>query len=96
MDKDEFEFYDKAAMAVTDAAGAIEFAEEKGMKKGEAKGRKEGIKEGREEGEKKKAIEMAVNAIKKGFSVELVSELTGLSAEHIKSCKLLRILPQPG
>jgi hypothetical protein len=53
MDKDEFEFYDKAAMAVTDAAGAIEFAEEKGMKKGEAKGRKEGreegIKKGREE-----------------------------------------------
>ena len=40
--------------------------------------------EGREEGELKKAEEIAVNLLKKGIKFEIVSEITGLSLEHVR------------
>jgi hypothetical protein len=42
MDEEEFEYYEKAGMAITDTKGSIELAMEEGMEKG----KKEGILEG--------------------------------------------------
>lgn len=44
---------------------------------------KEGIEEGREEGGQEKALEIANKMIAKGFSIEDIAELTGLSKEDI-------------
>ena len=44
---------------------------------------KEGREEGREEGGQGKALEIANKMIAKGFSIEDISELTGLSKEDI-------------
>jgi len=75
MDKEEFELYEKAGMALTDARGAIELAEEKGMRKG----REEGIKEGKKE--------IARNLIAKGMNTDEISQVTGLSAEEMGALK---------
>ena len=86
MDRDEFEFYDKAAMAVTDAEGAIEFAEEKGMKKGEAKGRKEGREEGREEGRREGQINLLLKQLELKFgpmSAELRNRIHAADSETL-------------
>ncbi|MBF0631889.1 MAG: Rpn family recombination-promoting nuclease/putative transposase [Magnetococcales bacterium] len=61
MTSEEWEFYEKAGIAITDAKGAILLAREegeaKGRKEGEAKGRKEGEAKGRMEGEAKGILE---------------------------------------
>ena len=48
---------------------------------------KRGVEKGIERGEEKKASETARIAIKKGFSDELIGELTGLSKEKINSIR---------
>ena len=53
----------------------------KGRREGEAKGRSEGLAEGRAE----ERITMAYNMKAKGFSPELIAEITGLSPEEIAS-----------
>ena len=52
---------------------------------GEAKGHAEGMAEGIEKGEKKKSIEAAHKMKAKGFSVEDIMDITGLTAEEIAS-----------
>ena len=59
----------------------------KGLEKGLKEGKIEGLKEGKIEGEKNKAIEIAKNMLSKGLDVNLISELSGLSAEEIKNLK---------
>ncbi|MDR3199527.1 MAG: Rpn family recombination-promoting nuclease/putative transposase [Planctomycetaceae bacterium] len=60
---------------------------EKGKKEGRKEGRKEGIEEGKkegiEEGEEKKLIEIVNNSHRKGYSIEQIQEITGLSSERI-------------
>ena len=51
----------------------------KGMAKGIEKGRAEGIEKGRAEGK----IEIAKTMLAKGMSVEMIAEITGLTAEEI-------------
>ena len=41
--------------------------------------------EGKEEGEKNKSIEIAKNMLKKGYKIEDISELSGLTIEEIKN-----------
>ena len=52
---------------------------EKGMAEGLEKGRAEGIEKGRAEGK----IEIAQTMLAKGMSVEMIAEITGLTAEEI-------------
>ena len=43
----------------------------------------EGWAEGREEGEHKKAVNVALLALKQGISADTISQITGLSVEDI-------------
>ena len=58
----------------------IETAENKGIAKGIAKGRAEGRVEGRAE----EKLEIAQNMKRKGYEVEAIAEVTGLSLEEIE------------
>lgn len=51
------------------------------------KGRAEGIKEGIKEGEKKKALDTARAALKKGLTEDVVAEITGLDSETVRRLK---------
>ncbi|WP_371220020.1 Rpn family recombination-promoting nuclease/putative transposase [Orientia tsutsugamushi] len=64
-------------------AKGIKIGETKGIAKGIAKGRAEGI----EIGEVKAKQELARNLLKAGFSVEFISENTGLSEEEVVNLK---------
>ena len=47
------------------------------------KGLEEGEKKGKEEGKKEKSIEIAKNMLKKGYKIEDIAEISGLSIEEI-------------
>ena len=64
-------------------ATSFEEGEAKGRIEGEAKGRIEGEAKGRTEGK----IEVALNALKEGLPVNLIADLTGLSATEIENLK---------
>ena len=51
------------------------------------KGEAIGLEKGRAEGEHKKACSIALNLLKKGMSIEDVSDMTGLSKEQIEKLK---------
>jgi len=55
-----------------------------GLNEGIEKGKMEGKEEGIKEGEKNKSIEIARNMLKKGYKIEDISELSGLSVDEIK------------
>ena len=55
--------------------------------KGLEEGLKKGIKKGLKEGEKKGKIEIAKNMLKKGYKIEDIAEISGLSIEEIKLLK---------
>jgi len=58
---------------------------EKGMKRGMERGRVEGMERGMERGREEGVETVAVNALAKGLSFELIRELTGLDTETITS-----------
>ena len=53
-----------------------------------AEGKAEGLEEGLEKGEQRKAVKIALNLLKKGMSIEEVSDITGLSIQQIKELVL--------
>ena len=61
----------------------LEKGRAEGLEKGRAEGRAEGRVEGLAEGEKKASLENARKMKLKGFSVEDIIDITGLSAEEI-------------
>ena len=63
--------------ARNDRLNALLSAEEKGLKKG--------IQQGLTEGERKAKLEIAKSSLKNGLSVDIVSQITGLSLEEIKN-----------
>ncbi len=65
-----------------------EEGERKGREEGEKKGREEGEKKGREEGKKEEKIEAAIAGLKENVPVEIISKMTGLTAEEIEKIKL--------
>jgi len=75
-------------MLITDEKGMIELALEEGFKKGFAEGFAQGIEKGIEQriekGKEEKSIDIARKLFKKSFSIEEVSELTGLSLEDLR------------
>jgi predicted transposase/invertase (TIGR01784 family) len=60
---------------------------EQGRMEGEIKGRMEGEIKGRMEGEAKNKLEIARNMLAKGFSNDLIMELTGLTSDEIAKLK---------
>ncbi len=62
---------------------AIEQAEERGEARCEKRGEARGEKRGEARGEYKKAVETARKMKSKGYSLEAISELTGLTIEEI-------------
>ena len=67
----ELQEYERVAMAIADAQGALMAA------------KKEGREEGREEGRRQEKLALAATLIHKQFSLEQVSELTGLTKEEL-------------
>lgn len=68
----ERRLYEDSVNAYRDIVNAIRTAEKKKFAEDRAEGRAEGI------------IEVAKSMIKKGMSVELISEVTGLSHDEIQ------------
>ena len=68
----ERRLYEDSVNAYRDIVNAIRTAEKKKFAEGRAEGRAEGI------------IEVAKSMIKKGMSVELIFEVTGLSHDEIQ------------
>ncbi len=87
----EMEEYKKSITEYADVQDAILYYEQKGREEGVEIGLEKGVEKGREEGieigiEQEK-IQLAKNCLKKGFSVEIISEITGLSPDQIESLK---------
>lgn len=77
----ELQEYERVAMAVADAKGALEAAKKEGLEEGKKEGLEEGKKEGLEEG--KRAV--AVRLMEKKYAPEDIVELTGLSLDQVKN-----------
>ena len=65
-----------------------EAGEQKGEKRGIKKGEKRGIKKGKNIGEKRGIVktrqEIAVNLLKEGLPLELISQVTDVSVERLE------------
>ena len=91
LNAEEMEEYKKSVLEYEDVQNAIECAskrsEAQGEARGEARGRKAGLAEGRkaglEEGEANAKRTMAVEMLKKGIPLSMVSEITGLSETEV-------------
>ena len=81
--KEEKDAYVKASIALTDEYDARRKEHEKGHEKGKKEGITIGEKKGKKEGKKEIAIEM----LKKGMALDLISELTGLPQEELNQLK---------
>ncbi len=69
------ETYKKSILEYDDVRDAVNYA------------REEGEEFGLKKGEEMKSIEIAKNALKEGFSSEIISKLTGLSIEEMEVLK---------
>lgn len=72
----EYQEYEQSLKEYRDLFNVIDTA----FDEGEAKGKAEGLAEG----EKRKALETAHKMRKKGFSIEEICELTGLSWDDVR------------
>ena len=77
MSSEEWEYYDKAGMAIADEVGALKLAREEGEKRG--------IEDGKIEGRKEQQLKTAKRMKEKGYSADDISDLTGLSVSEIES-----------
>jgi predicted transposase/invertase (TIGR01784 family) len=78
--RQDLEIYDYWSIKEQDERGAVELAMELGLRQGI----QQGMQEGEARGEQRKALETARRMRGKGFSVEQICELTGLSATDIE------------
>ena len=60
---------------------------EKLRKQGRREGKQEGLEEGEQRGEKKAKLEYARRMLEKGYPVEDICEITGLSREEIQTLR---------
>ncbi len=72
-------YWDAISTAKTLASGKYKDGMDAGIEKGRA--------EGRAEGEKQKAVEIALNMLKRGMSEELIAEISMLSVEEVIKIK---------
>lgn len=73
--------YEESKKVFWDNYSVMKTAHDKGI----AEGEKIGIEKGRVEGGKKKSIEAAHKMKAKGFTIEDIMDITGLTAEEIAS-----------
>ena len=70
-----------------DEASALSYAEERGKKKGKREGKREGRQEGKREGKREgiqeKAIAIAKKMKAKGYNINDIIEITGLTVDDI-------------
>ncbi|GFR24150.1 transposase [Trichonephila clavata] len=91
----EFIAYEQEIKRILDEqavlAQKLDDATQKGILIGHEKGRAEGIKigaeKGREEGEKQAKIAVAKNSLKAGVSIDVISEITGLSFDELQKLR---------
>ena len=81
---EEYEQYIDSFKTYRDWKNSIDTAREEGEAKGEAKGKAEGLDKGRAE----EKINTAIRLLKKGMSVEDVSDATELSKEQIEELRI--------
>ena len=81
--------YDESIKTMRDHISAYETAINKGRREGKAEGHAEGLKEGlskgKMEGVKEERMQTARRMKAKGFTLNVISEMTGLSPEEIDS-----------
>jgi predicted transposase/invertase (TIGR01784 family) len=95
MDEQERRIYEKYIINTVRDRDALNTAKAEGLKEGEIKGKIEGLKEGEikgkieglKEGEIKGKIEVAINALKSGLPVSIISSLTGLTEQEIEKLR---------
>ncbi len=76
---EELNEYESSLKNLIDFTNSVATAEKEGIVKGE----KIGIKKGEKTGIIKGKVEVALNAIKKGFDNQTIQDLTGLTAQEI-------------
>jgi len=81
---DESRIYEESLKQYRDMSNTIASAERRGRAEGRAEGREEGRVEGRAEGRVETNRENARRMKVKGYAVEDIAEITGLTAEEIK------------
>ncbi len=79
------DLYLRREMYQRDKLSAIEYAEQRGIEKGIEQGIEQGIEKGIEKGMREKALLDARKMRLSGLALELISDITGLSVEEIKS-----------
>ena len=77
--------YEDSLKAYRDIKNSIDTALEQGREEGMKKGLKKGRAEGRAEGEKQKALSIAKAMLQRGLDIQMIAELSGLTAEKIQS-----------
>lgn len=86
---EDLERYENSVNVYRDNLVVMEGAQQKGMeegiKKGMEEGMKKGLEEGIKEGRKEEKKRMAKQLIDKSLPMELIIEITGLTAEEIRS-----------
>nr|WP_255359860.1 Rpn family recombination-promoting nuclease/putative transposase [Wolbachia endosymbiont of Laodelphax striatellus] len=84
----EFIAYEQEIKRIRDEqavlAQKLDDAKHEGIQIGEEKGRKEGIQIGHEKGKIEGKIEVAKNSLKAGVSIDVITQITGLSTDEIK------------
>ncbi len=65
---------------------AIDEAREEGIEKGLEQGLERGLKQGLERGRHEERLELIHKMLSKGLSLEVVSDVTGLSLEELEDC----------
>ena len=80
LNETEMNEYKKSIMEYEDVQDACVAAKEDGFEEGKA----EGLAEGEAKGEANKAREIALGMLTKGYAVDIISDLTGLTEEEIR------------
>ena len=80
LNETEMKEYEKSIMEYADVQDACVAAKEDGF----AEGKNEGLAEGEARGEANKAREIALGMLAKGYAVNIISDLTGLTEDEIQ------------
>lgn len=79
LNQDEKMAWDAYLKVKWDNENSMDYAKKEAMREGREEGREEGMKEGRKESK----LQIARNMKAKGFDIEAISEITGLTLEEI-------------
>lgn len=79
--------YDKDLKILRDSYNILEFAKKEARKEGKEEGKEEGREEGIAQGIIQGREEMAVEMLRRGMSVELVSEIAKLTVERVETLR---------